>query len=102
MTTLIGLRCTLRKEFSQEVLITDYANHPNTDLQFCSTRNRIGFFDVGVLFRRAPPLPIPNREVKAQSPDDTSGLGWWESRVCQDIIGEKLVWGQRSESVVIR
>jgi len=23
--------------------------------------------------------------MKAQNPDDTSGLGWWESRVCQEF-----------------
>ena len=113
-TTLIGLRCTARKSFSREVLITN-TNHPNADFSrkksFASFTlygkftpldslkainpedengmsysldfkknsifdgwdltglvstppNRLGFFCVGVLFQRAPPLPIPNREVK--------------------------------------
>jgi len=37
----------------------------------------------GVLLKRVPPFPIPNREVKAFEPDDTHLLG--ESRVCQHM-----------------
>ena len=60
------------------------ANHPNADLHTKYTiKGRIGFFDVGVLFAREPPLPIPNREVKPRKPDDTCCLGGRESRVCR-------------------
>jgi len=48
-------------------------------------------FDVGVSFLCAPPLPIPNREVKLLNLDDTSGFGPWESRVCQDINAKNSV-----------
>ena len=31
----------------------------------------------------APPVPIPNTEVKAYSPNDTCCFDDWESRVCR-------------------
>lgn len=37
----------------------------------------------GVLLTRVPPLPIPNREVKAREPDDTCCFDGRESRVCR-------------------
>ncbi len=40
-----------------------------------------------------PPLPIPNREVKAFYSDDTWPLGARESRICQEFIAENFVWG---------
>src|SRR5882724_11739690 len=90
-TTLIGSRCKDSNVFSLGVLMT--ANHPNTDLHLAkcedpldertTKNNRLGFFDVGVLLARDPPLPIPNREVQPRKPDDTCGLGCWESRVCR-------------------
>jgi len=43
----------------------------------------MGSLNVGVLYECALPLPIPNREVKALMSDDTSGFGWWESRICR-------------------
>ena len=46
-------------------------------------KGRMRSFCVGVLLERAPPLPIPNREVKAFKPDDTCCFGGWESRVCR-------------------
>ena len=45
----------------------------------------IEFLYAGVLFACAPPLPIPNREVKSCQTDDTYGFGLGESRLCQHI-----------------
>jgi len=39
------------------------------------------FLLAGVSLERVPPLPIPNREVKALEPDDTCCFGGRESRV---------------------
>ena len=47
-------------------------------LQFVSK-----LLSAGVLSKRAPPLPIPNRVVQALRADDTYAFGRGESRLCQ-------------------
>ena len=75
MITLIGRRCKARKRFSRAVLIG--RSYPHTSgaealhrIMFVAI-SAPGFPFAGVLLMRVPPLPIPNRAVKAREPNDT-------------------------------
>jgi hypothetical protein len=57
---------------------TRFARRQNGNIPTCPAPNLLF---ASVLLKCAPPLPIPNREVKAFGPDDTRCFGDWESRV---------------------